>query len=95
MDDDTVALRNLLLLSIVIQCFAPIHHLSMRLNYYFLIFVPILVPRIANRSKKELKIVSNVSVIVLIAYFSYYFINMVVRDNDPLNIIPYIPFWKN
>lgn len=95
MDEDAVAMRNFLLFSIMLQCFAPVHQLSMRLNYYFLLFVPISIPKFANRSRKDLKIVADVSVGVMTVYFLYYYVNMVVSDKDPLNIIPYIPYWQN
>lgn len=95
LDKDTIALRNILLLSIVLQIFAMIHPLAMRMNYYFLIFVPILIPKIANRSKKQFTQIARLSVIVMTVYFMYYFISSVITDKDSLNIFPYIPFWKN
>lgn len=95
MDDDTVALRNILLLSITIQSFALVHTLSMRMNYYFLLLIPILIPKIAKRSKKDFELVAKISIFVMVAYFTLYFIRMVITDNDKLNIIPYIPFWQN
>lgn len=95
MDKDTIAMRNILLLSIVIQIFAMLHPLSMRMNYYFLIFVPILIPKLANRSKKQYTQIARLSVIVMTTYFMYYYINNVITDNDALNIFPYIPFWEN
>ena len=95
LDKDTVAMRNMLLLSIVIQFFAMLHPLSMRMNYYFLIFIPILIPKIANRSKKQFTQIARLSVIVMTVYFMYYFINSVITDKDSLNIFPYIPFWQN
>lgn len=95
LDKDTIAMRNILLLSIVIQIFAMLHPLSMRMNYYFLIFVPLLIPRIANRSKKQFAQIARLSVIVMTVFFMYYFVNSVITDNDALNIFPYIPFWKN
>lgn len=95
LDGDTIALRNILLLSIVLQIFAMLHPLSMRMNYYFLIFVPILIPKIANRSKKQFTQIARLSVIVMTVYFMYYFISSVITDKDSLNIFPYIPFWKN
>ena len=94
-DQDTAAMRNILLLSIVLQIFAMLHPLSMRMNYYFLMFVPILIPKIASRSKKELPQVAKLSVIVMTVYFMYYFINTVVTDDDPLGIFPYVAFWQN
>ncbi len=95
LDKDTIALRNILLLSIVIQIFAMLHPLSMRMNYYFLLFTPILIPKIANRSKKRFSQIAQLSVLVMTVYFIYYFLNGVITDNDALNIYPYIPFWKN
>ncbi len=94
-DGDTIALRNLLLLSVVLQMFAMLHPVAMRMNYYFLIFVPILIPKIAKRSKKQYVQIAHLSVIVMTAYFMYYFISSVITDKDSLNIFPYIPFWKN
>lgn len=95
LDEDTVALRNILLLAIAIQCFAPVHPLSMRMNYYFLIFIPLLIPKIAYRSKRQYKEIARLSVWVMIIFFSGYFIKKVITDDDALNIIPYIPFWRN
>lgn len=95
MDEDTAALRNILLLSIVLQIFAMLHPLSMRMNYYFLIFVPILIPKIASRSKKQFAQISKLSIVVMTAYFMCYFVSRVITDDDALNIFPYIPFWRN
>ena len=95
MDNDTIALRNILLLSIVLQIFAMLHPLSMRMNYYFLLFVPILIPKIASRSKKQFAQISKLSIVVMTVYFMCYFIKKVITDSDSLNIFPYIPFWRN
>lgn len=94
LDKDTLALRNILIFSIVIQVFAMLHPLSMRMNYYFLIFIPVLIPRIANRSKEKYKQIAKLSEVVMTVYFIYYFLMNGIRDNDGLNIFPYIPFWK-
>ena len=92
-EQDTIALRNMLLLSIVIQFFALLHPLAMRMNYYFLVFVPILIPRVAARSKNMFSQIADVSILVMTVYFMYYFIHKVVNDVDSLGIFPYIPFW--
>ena len=95
MDQDTAAMRNILLLSVVIQIFAMLHPLSMRMNYYFLVFVPILIPKIANRSKAGVTQVARLSVLILTVYFFYYYIVGVVNGADDLNVFPYVPFWEN
>ena len=94
MDKETIAMRNMLLLSIVIQIFAMLNPWSMRMNYYFLIFVPVLIPKIANRGKMQYVQIARLSVIVMTMFFMWYFINSVITDNDALNIFPYIPFWR-
>lgn len=95
LDQDIIGMRNILLLSIVIQFFAMLHPLSMRMNYFFLIFVPSLITKVAKRRKRRFAQVTNLSVIVMTVYFVYYFVMNVINDNDVLNIFPYIPFWRN
>ena len=94
LDHDTIAMRNLLLCSITLQFFAMLHPLAMRFNYYILLFVPILIPRIANRSKERYRQIAKLSEVVMVAYFIYYFIMNGIHDNDTLMVFPYIPFWK-
>lgn len=90
LDGDTIALRNLLLFSIALQCFAPIHPLAMRLNYYYLLFIPILIPKIAVRSKPGLRKLVTVSVLVMMVGFAAYFIYNGYNGKDVLRIFPYI-----
>ncbi len=95
MDRNAIAMRNILLLSIVLQIFAMLHPAAMRMNYYFLIFVPILIPKIASSSKKQYAQIARWSVAIMTTYFICYFLEKVITDGDSLNIIPYIPFWRN
>ena len=95
LDQDIIAMRNILLLSVVLQIFAMLHPLSMRMNYYFLLYVPILIPKIAKRCKKGYSQVAQLSVVVMTVFFIYYFLSNGIKDNDDLNIFPYIPFWQN
>lgn len=93
-EDEAIGLRNILLLSLVIQCFAPVHSLAMRMNYYYLLFIPILIPKIANRSSAKNLMLAKVSVFVMCAFFSVYFIYNGYTSEDILNIYPYTPFWE-
>lgn len=93
LDADTIGLRNILLLIICIQFFAPLNNVAMRMNYYFLIFLPILIPKIANRCKEsDVKIVSFSKAVMIVFFLVYFFINLATATNI-LNIYPYIPFW--
>lgn len=88
-------LRNILLCAIFVQCFAPVHTLAMRMNYYFLPFVPILIPKIANRCKAEFRDIRNVSLVVLMIFFMAYFFVRAHTGSDILEIYPYVSMWKN
>ena len=94
MDKDLFALRNMLLFSVVLQCFAPVHTLAMRMNYYYLVFVPLLIPKIANRSKRQLKIIATYAVIVMTVFFMFYYLIKAHIGSDILRLYPYIPFWN-
>lgn len=95
MDDDVIAYRNLLLFAIILQCFAPLHPLAMRMNYYFLLFVPLLIPKIANRSSSCNWRIRNISVLVMTVFFAVYFFYRAYADEDTLLLFPYIPFWES
>lgn len=95
LDEDIRGLRNILLCAIFVQCFAPVHTLAMRMNYYFLPFVPILIPKIANRCKARYRDIRNVSLVVLMLFFIAYFFFRAHTGADILEIYPYVPFWRN
>ena len=94
MEPDVIALRNVLLMTIVLQSFAPIHVLAMRMNYYFLIFIPVLIPKIASRSKRKLRVISMYSVLAMIAFFALYYLLKAHTGSDIMQVYPYVPFWK-
>jgi hypothetical protein len=80
-------------IAVFIQMFSTISVITMRLNYYFLIFLPILVPRITNRWMFVEKFIRTALNVAMIAFFViYYFVK--AYQVDSLNIYPYIPFWN-
>lgn len=94
LEPDVIALRNILLLTIVIQCFAPIHSLVMRMNYYFLVFIPVLIPKIANRSKEKWQTYVLYAVVGMTAFFAVYYLLKAHTGSDILETYPYVPFWE-
>lgn len=93
-DQDTRAMRNILLLATCIQMFAPVHTLAMRVNYYFLIFIPVLISRIPKLSNKRFSQLAKLSVWIMSVFFAGYFIYNAYYSADILKIYPYIYFWK-
>lgn len=98
MDKETLGLRNFLLIAVLLQCFSPVHTLAMRINYYYIIFIPILLPKIIACAKDDLKEIADFAKIVLTLFFiSYYMItiyNSCQTGISALNTYPYVPFWK-
>lgn len=94
LDKDTIGLRNFLLFSIIIQMFAPLHMLAMRMNYYYIIFIPLLIPKvIACKSEKwnQLAITGRHTMVVF--FLMYFFLNANSISGN-LNVFPYHFFWE-
>ena len=89
-----IGLRNFLLCATCIQFFASINNVVMRINYYILLFIPILIPMVYNNSSiRYKKIVRMATTVMCIFFITYFFINA-YTSSDILNIYPYIPFWE-
>ena len=98
MDKETLALRNMLLFAVLLQCFAPVHVLAMRMNYYFIIFIPMLIPKLLTVVKPNFKDVAGIAKAVLVGFFMvYYLITTYIAcqtTGGVLNTYPYVPFWQ-
>ena len=98
MDEETMGLRNILILSLWLQCFAPLHSLAMRFNYYFIIFRPMVIPKVLSCSRVRYKKIAKVVGIVIITYLLYYYLSHTYRacvnGISALDTYPYVPFWS-
>jgi len=94
-DKETIGLRNFLLFSLVIQMFAPLHNLAMRMNYYYIIFIPLLLPKIIEYRSERWKQVAIVSRHIMVIFFLLYFFFVKANSGGNLNIFPYHFFWEN
>jgi hypothetical protein len=92
MDGETRGMRNLLMISFALQMFAPLNPLAMRLNYYYILYIPVLIPRITSRFKWVSPFIRDVINIVMIAFFIGYYI-ITALSKDTIGIYPYVPFW--
>lgn len=97
-DAEMSGLRNFLLMAVLLQCFAPVHALSMRMNYYFIIFVPIIVPKIFKYAKDNIKDVAKIARCVIVGFFVVYYLYTTYvscqTGESALNTYPYVPFWE-
>ena len=98
MDDEAFGLRNFLVLAVALQCFASLHTLSMRLNYYYIIFIPKAVGKCLNSKKHRYDGIADLGEIVLCVFFTAYFLwktyNSYKTGISALDTIPYKFFWE-
>lgn len=94
LDQTTICLRNLLLISVCLQCFAPVQNVAMRFNYYYLPFVPVLLSRIIPCAKGRYEKDSIIIIISLDILFIFYFFYRAYAGEDIMHIFPYVPFWR-
>ena len=85
-DKDDIGLRNILLLSTALQLFAPLHVLASRLNYYFILLIPIVISRVNSKCKVRFWQIAKVARFLMIAYFIFYFF---FGKGDALRIMNY------
>ncbi len=98
MTDEDFGLRNYVIVTVILQCFAPIYDTAMRLNYYFMIFIPIAIPKMIKNTSKEYEQVASLTKVVLVLFFAFYFLHSThtsyLTGISTLDTIPYIPFWE-
>lgn len=98
MSDETKGFRNFLIFSVFIQCFASVNTLAMRMNYYYIIFIPVLISKILSIPQTRYKKVSQLAEIVIVIFFTMFFLRTVyigcATGISALDTYPWIPYWK-
>lgn len=94
LDSDTIAMRNYLLLSIALQMFAPLHLLAMRMNYYYIAFIPLLIPRVIYYRSNKWSEIGLLARNIMLVFFILYFFFTSPSDNV-LETFPYTFFWES
>ncbi|MBQ6540172.1 MAG: EpsG family protein [Oscillospiraceae bacterium] len=93
MDSDTIGLRNFLLMATAVQMFAPLNYLVMRMGYYYLIFLPITLPKIMKESSDRWRQVAAAAHYVILVFFALRFL-LTAASSNTLDIFPYRFFWE-
>jgi hypothetical protein len=89
-----IGLRNFLLCATCIQFFASINTVIMRINYYILLFIPILIPMVYNNSDIKYRKIVRLATTVMCTFFISYFFIKAYTSSDILNVYPYVPYWN-
>jgi hypothetical protein len=93
MDAELIGLRNFLLMAFALQMFAPLHTLAMRMGYYYMIFIPLLLPKIIACRSRRWNQVAILGRHVMVAFFLLYFF-ATASGGGGLHVFPYHFFWE-
>ncbi len=93
-DRETAGLRNFLIPILIIQCFVPVSSVIMRINYFFLPFLPIIVARVLDRPRETFRPLARTAELAMTAFFFAYFIYDGFFGADILNVFPYEFFFS-
>lgn len=97
-DEETLGVRNYLLLAVFLQCFAPIHSLAMRMNYYYILFIPFAMGKCLTYPRKYMRQIAQLGEVVLCVFFTAMFVISTYQSYltgiSTLDTIPYKVFWK-
>lgn len=91
---EVLCIRGIVLLALIIQIFAPLNYTVSRMGYYFLAYIPILVPEVVYQEKREFSQITLLAHFVMCAFFFVYFLYTAYTGADILRIYPYVPFWE-
>ncbi len=93
LDDDTIGMRNFLLMATVVQMFVPLNTFVMRMGYYYMIFMPLVIPKvIVNTSIRWRQFAISFHYIFLVFFTIRFFTS--AQSMNALNIFPYTFFWE-
>ena len=95
MSKDAMGLRNIMLLASFMQMVALINPVLMRINYYFIIFLPVALAESLQYVKPYLKNEVAIIKIVICVYMTIHYINVAYTGVDILQLYPYEPFWDD
>lgn len=94
LDEELIGMRNFMLFSFALQMFAPLHAIAMRMNYYYIIFIPLLLPKIIQYRNNRWSQVAVIGRHVMLIFFLVYFFYSASTKTNNLNVFPYYFFWE-
>lgn len=94
MNSECLGLRNILVLLTLVQGFAPINALAMRMNYYFILLFPIIIPRLMLYPKANHENIVQFSRWIMVVFLTFYFFYTIHSGSVGLGAFPYVAYWE-
>ena len=93
LDEVSIGMRNFLLMATVVQMFVPLNTFVMRMGYYYMIFLPLVIPKMIVNTSVRWRQFAIISHYVILVFFAVRFFISAPTMNA-LNIFPYSFFWE-
>jgi hypothetical protein len=94
MNADCLGLRNIIVIMTLIQGFAAINPIAMRMNYYFILLFPIIIPKLMEHPKEGAENIVRISRWIMVVFFMFYFFFSIHSGRNGLGAFPYVAFWE-
>ena len=94
MNLECLGLRNILVVITIIQCFASANGIAMRMNYYFIMLFPVIIPKLMNYPYVGYENIVQESKWGMVLFFTCYFFVNINSGYTGLEAFPYIAFWE-
>lgn len=94
MDKEAIGLRNIMVLALTMQTFALASPMAMRMNYYNIMFIPLLLPKIINRCHDRNRKTYQFIELGMIVFFIVYYFYTAHFGESVMRLYPYRGFWK-
>ena len=93
LDSDTIGMRNFLLMATVVQMFVPLNIFVMRMGYYYMIFLPLVIPKVIRNTSIRWRQFAIAFHYIFLAFFTIRFF-VSAPSMNALHIFPYTFFWE-
>lgn len=89
-NQDDYYFRNIMLLAVFLHLFTVINPTFVRMNYYFILFIPIVITRANNRCHDSFAGLTSFASFIMSSFFLYHFL---YSSDNTLQFHNYIFFW--
>jgi hypothetical protein len=94
LSQDDLGMRNYLVFCVFIQIFSSVSYLVMRFSLYYLLFMPILIPRIIKKSRRNYKVAKLIEFTLFVLLNIWFLYKVLSLKGAANSYAPYVFMWK-
>lgn len=95
LSQDDLGMQNYLIFCVFIQIFSSVSYLVMRFSLYYLLFMPILIPRIIKKSRHNYKVAKSTEIILFVLLNIWFLYKVLSLRGAANSYAPYVFMWND